>query len=175
MENHLHAALRESLYLFLHSSWAMSSLFCLLVSKLMLRLGITWAELPWLVNLGVDNDTGKWEQAGVIYSPPRRRSRPAWRCSGRSACAPHPACCDCQHCHTHTHTQRQEMSNWTDWKWCLVLELCWGINYKQLDYDIIRFSLIWVTKKVSLCVKIMWNHEALIEVLVWLPPRSTPT
>lgn len=29
-------------YLFLHSSWAMSSLFCLFTSKLMLRLGITW-------------------------------------------------------------------------------------------------------------------------------------
>lgn len=173
MENHLHAALRESLYLFLHSSWAMSSLFCLLMSKLMLRLGITWAELPWLVNLGVDNDTGKWEEAGVIYSPRRRRSRPAWRCSGRSACAPHPACCDCQHC-THTHTKAGDQQlNWLEMMFSIRTVLRDQLQAAGLWYNKVLVYL--VDKKVSLCVKILWNHEALIEVLVWLPPRSTPT
>lgn len=37
-----------------------------------------------------------------------RQSRPVWTYSGRSVCAPHPACCDCQH---YRHTKGKEISN----------------------------------------------------------------
>jgi len=59
--------------LFLPSSWAMSSLFCLFTSKLMLRLGITWKAHAKLKLL---------EPAGLIihHLTIKRRSRATERC-----------------------------------------------------------------------------------------------
>lgn len=43
-----------------------------------------------------------------VNSPQCHQSRPVWTYSGRWVCAPHPACCDCQH---YRHMKGKEISN----------------------------------------------------------------